>query len=45
MLNEQTNLMGDNAKVDVTPFAEGVYVISITTQSGVTMKQKVVVKH
>ncbi|MBQ3580516.1 MAG: S8 family serine peptidase [Bacteroidales bacterium] len=45
MLNEQINIVGNNAKVDVSNFAEGIYVFSITTQSGATAKQKVVVKH
>ncbi|MBO4751325.1 MAG: S8 family serine peptidase [Bacteroidales bacterium] len=45
MISEQTNLVGDKAQVDVAKFAEGIYVISVMTQSGNVAKQKIAVKH
>ena len=45
MISEQTNLVGDKAQVDVAKFAEGIYVISVTTQNGTVAKQKIAVKH
>ena len=45
MVSEQTNLVGDKAQVDVAKFAEGIYVISVMTQNGTVVKQKIAVKH
>lgn len=45
VVEEQKGVNADKTMVDVSKFAEGTYVFSITTQNGVTVKQKVVVTH